>query len=171
MILLKQISVIFVQILLVASGVLAQDQQQQSPPQMAPGFTSDHPGLAQWYQHLAGKRLTQMESYYSSGGSVDGYSTGGGYSSQSIIHLCRDKTFAAIQQGGVSVDAGGGFGSGGSNSQYEGTWTLITNGQVVGLILMSSVGGRAELAMEFNQGQTFANGVRTFVTDDSVCTD
>jgi hypothetical protein len=167
----KVISVVVIQVLMFASGVLAQDHQQQSPPQMAPGFTSDHPGLAQWYQHLAGKRLTQMESYYSSGGSVDGYSTGGGYSSQSIIHLCRDKTFTAIQQGGVSVDAGGGFGSGGSNSQYEGTWTLITNGQVVGLILMSSVGGRAEFAMEFNQGQTFANGVRTFLTDDSVCTD
>ena len=167
--LLKQISVIFVQILMVASGVQAQDQQQQSPPQMAPGFTSDHPGLAPWYQHLAGKRLTQMDSYYSSGGSVGGYSTGGGYSSQSVVHLCSDKTFFAAQQSSASVDSGGAFGSGQGANQYKGNWMLITNGQVVGLILMSDVGGRSELTMEFNQGQTFANGVRTFVTEDSIC--
>lgn len=167
--LLKQISVIFVQVLLVASAAQAQDQQQQSPPQMAPGFTSDHPGLAPWYQHLTGKRLTQMDSYYSSGGSVGGYSTGGGYSSQSVVHLCSDKTFFAAQQSSTSVDSGGGFGSGQGGGQYKGTWMLITNGQVVGLILMSDVGGRSELTMEFNQGQTFANGVRTFVTEDSIC--
>ena len=167
--LLKQISVIFVQILMIASGVQAQDQQQQSPPQMAPGFTSDHPGLAPWYQHLAGKRLTQMDSYYSSGGSVGGYSTGGGYSSQSVVHLCSDKTFFAAQQSSASVDSGGAFGSGQGANQYKGNWMLITNGQVVGLILMSDVGGRSELTMEFNQGQTFVNGVRTFVTEDAIC--
>ena len=165
----KAISVLAMQILMAASVVQAQDQQRQPPPQMAPGFTSDHPGLATWYQHLAGKRLTQMDSYYSSGGSVGGYSTGGGYSSQSVLHLCSDKTFVATQQSSTSVDSGGGFGSGQGGSQYEGTWMLITNGHVVGLILMSNVGGRSELTMEFNQGQTFANGVRTFVTDDSIC--
>ena len=169
MTLLQQTSIIFMHLFLITSGVLAQDQDQQPQPQMAPGFTSDHPGLAPWYQHLTGKRLTQMDSYYSSGGSVGGYSTGGGYSSQSVLHLCSDKKFFAAQQSSTSVDSGGGFGSGQGGSQYKGTWTLITNGQVVGLILMSDVGGRSELTMEFNQGQTFANGVRTFVTEDAIC--
>ena len=152
-----------------ASPLQAQDQTPTAQPELAPGFTSDHPGLAQWYQHLAGKRLTQIDSYYSSGGSVGGYSTGGGYSSEIVLHLCSDKTFFAAQQSSASVDSGGAFGSGQGANQYKGNWMLITNGQVVGLILMSDIGGRSELTMEFNQGQTFANGVRTFVTEDAIC--
>ena len=152
-----------------ASPLQAQDQTPTAQPELAPGFTSDHPELTQWYQHLAGKRLTQIDSYYSSGGSVGGYSTGGGYSSEIVLHLCSDKTFFAAQQSSASVDSGGAFGSGQGANQYKGNWMLITNGQVVGLILMSDIGGRSELTMEFNQGQTFVNGVRTFVTEDAIC--
>ena len=137
--------------------------------ELAPGFTEDHPGLSQWYGHLSGKKLTQIESYYSSGESIGGYSTGGGYSAQTEIHLCADKTFTAASHNSTSIDSGGAFGSGGGNAQYSGVWTLITNGQLVGLILSSEGGGRAEMRIEFNEGQTFANGVRTFVTEGALC--
>jgi len=165
----KSLATVLLTVAALASPLQAQDHTPTAQPEMAPGFTSDHPGLAPWHQHLAGKRLTQIDSYYSSGGSVGGYSTGGGYSSEIVLHLCSDKTFFAAQQSSTSVDSGGAFGSGQDASQYKGNWMLITNGQVVGLILMSDVGGRSELTMEFNQGQTFANGVRTFVTEDAIC--
>ena len=165
----KRLGALLLTVAALASPLQAQDQTPTAQPELAPGFISDHPGLAQWYQHLAGKRLTQIDSYYSSGGSVGGYSTGGGYSSEIVLHLCSDKTFFAAQQSSASVDSGGAFGSGQGANQYKGNWMLITNGQVVGLILMSDIGGRSELTMEFNQGQTFANGVRTFVTEDAIC--
>ena len=165
----KRLGALLLTVAALASPLQAQDQTPTAQPELAPGFTSDHPGLAQWHQHLAGKRLTQIDSYYSSGGSVGGYSTGGGYSSEIVLHLCSDKTFFAAQQSSTSVDSGGAFGSGQGANQYKGNWMLITNGQVVGLILMSDIGGRSELTMEFNQGQTFVNGVRTFVTEDANC--
>ena len=131
---------------------------------LAPGFTEDHPGLQQWYAHLSGKKLTQMESYSSSGGGF------GGYSSRQEAVLCSDRRFRSRSSSSVSVDVGGAFGNSNGANQGTGRWMLITNGQLVGLVLVFDDGSTMEFRLEMNSdGGMYANGTRTFVTPAEVC--
>ncbi len=69
----------------------------------------------------------------------------------------------------VSVDVGGAFGNSGGVDGSRGRWYVITNGQVVGLILESSNGETQEFRMEFQNEETYANGERVFVTPSDLC--
>lgn len=138
--------------------------QISSRREMAPGFTDSHPALAPWIKFLSGKKLTQIDSYYSSGGLGSG-----GYSSRQEINLCSDKTFTGIQSSSSSVDAGGSWGSGAGSNTHSGQWTMVTNGQVIGLILFGDNGGRSELLVEFKSGNIYLNDIKTFATNDAKC--
>ena len=129
--------------------------------QLAPGFTEDHPLVQEWLQFLAGKKLTRMSSY--SSGSA------GGYSARSDVYLCSDRTFAMRDESSVSVDVGGAFGNSGGVGGGQGQWLVITNGQVVGLILQSNDGQTVEFRMEYQNEETYANGERVYVTPAEVC--
>jgi len=119
--------------------------------------------VEEWRTFLSGKKVTRMESY-SSG-------TAGGYSSRTDVYLCSDRSFAMRDENSVSVDVGGAFGNTGGLDSGRGTWYLITNGQVVGLILEYANGQIEQYRMDFDpQSQaTYANGERVYVTAAEVC--
>jgi hypothetical protein len=143
----------------------AADVSQQSGLALPPGFTEDHPGLQPWLQHVSGKRLTQMDSYFS----ADSFG-GGGYSSELVLILCSDRSFAFSSSSNSSLDVGGVSGNSSGTDSGQGRWTLATNGQIVGLILAFDNGQRGELALAMNeQAETYVNGTRTFVTPAEVC--
>jgi len=125
------------------------------------GFTEDHPQVREWIQFLAGNKLTRMSSY-SSGSS-------GGYSARVDVYLCSDHSFAMRDESSVSVDVGGASGSSGGVGTAQGQWYVITNGQVVGLILEPRGGEPLQLRMDHQNGATFADGERVYVTPAEVC--
>jgi hypothetical protein len=128
---------------------------------LAPGFTENHPQAQEWVSFLAGSKLTTMSSY--SSGSA------GGYSARTDIYLCSDRSFVMREESSVSVDVGGAFGSSGGTGNGRGRWYVITNGQVVGLVLEFDNGETQEFRMEYENEQTYANGERVFVTPAEVC--
>ena len=126
------------------------------------------PVVEQWKQKLINKRLTYMDSYYSSGSGYDGYSTGGGYSSRIIIDICGKGYFNFISNNSMSVDTGGAFGSSGGNDQGSGKWDIIGNTSGgASLILHFNDGNISEYELTADNGKTFLNGKRYFVTDGS----
>ena len=129
--------------------------------ELAPGFTEDHPMVAEWIAFLSGKKLTTMSSY--SSGSA------GGYSARTDVYLCSDRSYAVRDESSVSVDVGGAFGSSGGIGASEGNWYVITNGQVVGLVLEDAAGQALEVRMDYQGQQTFANGERVYVTPAELC--
>lgn len=131
--------------------------------QLAPGFTDNHPMLNEWVTFLSGMKVTRTESY-SSG-------TAGGYSARTDVYLCSDRSFSMRDESSVSVDVGGAFGNTGGVGGGQGTWYLITNGQVVGLVL-EHAGGQADeyrLDYDYNSQATYANGERVYVTPAEIC--
>ena len=117
--------------------------------------------VAEWIAFLSGKKLTTMSSY--SSGSA------GGYSARTDVYLCSDRSYAVRDESSVSVDVGGAFGSSGGIGASEGNWYVITNGQVVGLVLEDAAGQALEVRMDYQGQQTFANGERVYVTPAELC--
>jgi hypothetical protein len=129
--------------------------------ELAAGFTEDHPQVREWVDFLAGKKLTRMSSY-SSGGA-------GGYSARTDLYLCSDRSFALRDESSVSVDVGGAFGNSGGVGGSQGRWYVITNGQVVGLVLEATSGEVSEFRLDYQNQETYANGERVYVTPAEVC--
>lgn len=115
----------------------------------------------EWAEFLAGKKATQMSSY--SSGSA------GGYSSRTDVHLCASGQFALSGNSMVSVDVGGASGYNGGNSQGSGTWRIITEGQVAGIELRYANGGVEQYRLDFQDGATYVNGERWYVTPSEAC--
>jgi len=135
----------------------------RSGRELAPGYTEDHPQVTEWLQFLAGNKLTTMDSY-SSG-------TAGGYSARTDVYLCSDRSFAMRDESSVSVDVGGAFGNSGGVGGGQGQWYVITNGQVVGLVLEFASGETQEFRLDYDYDDqaTYANGTRVYVTPAEVC--
>lgn len=126
------------------------------------------PVVGQWKQKLVNKRLTYIDSYYSSGTGYDGYSTGGGYSSTIKIDICGKGYFNYTGNSSMSVDTGGSFGSSAGNNQGSGTWEIIGNASGgATLILHFNNGNTSEYELTVDNGKTLLNGKRYFVTDGS----
>lgn len=121
------------------------------------------PLAGQWKARFAGKRLTYMESYYSSGGG--GY---GGYSDKKVYDLCPDGTFAGEENFNLSVDTGGAFGSARNNpGQMRGRWQVKTQGNQAFLEMTSPDGSVVRFRLEDQNGQTYLDGQRWYVTNDA----
>jgi hypothetical protein len=144
-----------------AGGAGATAGRTSGGRELAPGFTEDHPQVREWVQFLSGKKLTRMNSY-SSGNS-------GGFNARTDVYLCSDRTWAMRDESSVSVDVGGAFGNSGGVGSDRGQWYVITNGQVVGLILESVTGEVSEFRMDYQNQETYANGERVYVTPAEVC--
>ena len=69
----------------------------------------------------------------------------------------------------MSVDVGGAFGNSGGVDTARGRWYVITNGQVVGLVLELQNGQAVEFRMDYQNGETYADGQRVFVTPAELC--
>ena len=60
-------------------------------------------------------------------------------------------------------------GNSGGVGGEQGQWYVITNGQVVGLVLESRTGEVSEFRMDYQNQETYANGERVYVTPAEVC--
>lgn len=132
------------------------------------------PVLDRWKEKFNNARLTYMDSYYSSGTSNGGYSTGGGYSSKTEIDLCAKGYFNFGSNSDMSFDTGGGFGSSNSNDAGQGSWEIVqsNNGNAV-LRLNYRNGKVSEYELTYNEkdNKTYLNGYRYYVTYGTITDD
>jgi len=127
---------------------------------MAPqgGLSDGHPQSQQWLQVIGGKLLTQLSSYSSGGGT-------GGYSSRKRLYLAPNGSFQYAESGSVSVDVGGAFGNTAGGDSATGRWRVVTQGGASFLILNLQSGEVWQLRLDYQDGKTFVDGVRTYVTN------
>lgn len=139
----------------------AQPQPYPVPQQQGGGLHDGTQVGREWAEFLAGKKATQMSSY--SSGSA------GGYSSRTDVHLCANGQFALSGNSSVSVDVGGAYGYSGGDSQGSGTWRIITQGQLAGIELRYANGGVEQFRLDYQDGATYVNGDRWYVTPSEAC--
>lgn len=119
----------------------------------------------EWHQWIAGKRLTQMDSYYS-GPAYDG-AVGGGYSSKKLMDVCSDGRFFYSGSSLVGVGGAGVSGYSAGDDVQTGRWRIIEQGGQVGLELTWQDGSLTQHLLEYRDSKTFVDGTRTFVTEDN----
>ncbi len=110
------------------------------------GISDGTPAGNEWAQWLAGKKVTYMDSY-SSGNA-------GGYSMRMDIFLCSSGEL---------------FGNAGGQGQNTGRWRIITQGQLVGIELRYSDGRVEQYQLQYQDGATYVNGERWYVTAAEIC--
>lgn len=144
-----------------AQGAAGQQPQPYPMPQQGGSLHDGTQAGREWAEFLAGKKATQMSSY--SSGSA------GGYSSRTDVHLCPNGQFALSGNSSVSVDVGGAYGYSGGDSQGAGTWRIITQGQLAGIELRYANGGVEQYRLEYQDGATYVNGERWYITPSEAC--
>jgi len=115
----------------------------------------------EWSQFLAGKKATKMSSY--SSGSA------GGYSSRTDVHLCANGQFALRGSDLVSVDVGDAGGYSGGNSAGQGTWRIVTQGQLAGIELRYASGQVEHYRLDYQDDKTYVDGERWLITPSEAC--
>ena len=130
------------------------------PTNVDGGAMSTSPAARQWAAQLTGKKLSQIESY---GGSD------GGYSRRRELHLCPSGGFQYSESNSVNADVGGVFGGGSGGDSGTGQWRVLAEGQLVGLDLRFSDGRHWQVRLEYRDGGTYIDGVRTYVTPGAAC--
>ncbi len=128
--------------------------------------STSSPLVQEWLGHLRGKKVTYTDSYSSSDAS--GY---GGYSNRWEAFLCGDGSFHYRSRNRMSVDVGGAWGSGSGDDSFSGTWRIIEQGgQAILQYQRSEQGGTAEgqwVALGYQNGETYFDGSRVYVTSDN----
>lgn len=121
--------------------------------------------VSQWSESLRNARLAYLSSYYSSGSSYGGYSTGGGYSDREEIHLCGDGHFKYSSNSSMSIDTGGAFGHSHGSDAGHGRWEVTGDaaGRAV-LRLVFHSGSVSEYQLAIEGGKTYLNGARYYRT-------
>ncbi|MEQ9438621.1 MAG: hypothetical protein RIG62_06215 [Cyclobacteriaceae bacterium] len=151
-----------------------QDQYSEQYPKLARTLAESFvfspakvlPIVNEWKQLLQNTRLTYMDSYYSSGPSSDGYSTGGGYSSEIVISLCDKGHFFYSSNGQMSVDTGGAFANSHNNDGGQGNWKVTGYGTQGAMLQLNFVNGEVyEYKLAYEDQKTYLNGQRYFRTD------
>ncbi len=113
-----------------------------------------------------------MNSYYSSGGSYGGYSTGGGYSDKEIIDLCAQGYFNFSSSNSMSFDTGGGFGSSNSSDKGAGKWIVVNDAQGQDILELTYYNGKVQnYTLTVDGTKTMLNGYRYFRTYGTVADD
>jgi hypothetical protein len=139
---------------------LAQDKQRSAGKRSTAAGKGDADNTLsrQWRQRLSGQKLTYLTSYNSG--------SAGGYSAKTVIHLIPDGRCSFYSNSQVSVDVGGAAGGSSGQNEFDGKWRVLANGSTVVLELVPN--GKAEslrFALTNQDGKTFLNGRRFFVTD------
>ena len=134
----------------------AAGNQANTPP--SPANNDRSPLAQQWSQRLRGKKLVQMSSYNSGGGS-------GGYSSKTEIYMNANNTFQARSESSVSVYVPGANGGSSGAKKAAGTWRVYVNGSQAMLEMKYENGQIETNALQANGEQTFINGKRWYVTE------
>lgn len=110
-----------------------------------------------WRQRLGGKKLTIMSSY-SSGSS-------GGYNSRYDLVLKRNGTFLHHGSSSVSIYVEGATGSSAGREESAGKWRIFSRGGRGMLELVPETGKPVQFQLAAQDGKTYLNGARVFVTD------
>jgi hypothetical protein len=102
---------------------------------------------------------------------MSSYSSGsaGGYSSRTDVHLCANGQFAMSGSNLVSVDVGDAGGYSGGNTGGQGTWRIITQGNVVGVELRYADGQAEQHRLDYQDDKTYVDGERWLITPSEVC--
>lgn len=124
------------------------------------------PVAEQWRQQLSNCRLTYLWSYYS-GGTGDGSYVG--ESQQTTIDLCAQGFFRFSDNNQMAVDGGNTFGAnasgfGGGSNQGNGTWKIAAQGLQPVLVLTFYDGRVQEYRLSQQDGKTFLDDKRFFLT-------
>lgn len=121
---------------------------------------STSPLARQWAAHLVGKKLSQIDSYGSSGS---------GYNRNRELRLCTTGHFQYRETNSFSADVGGVFGGGSGGDSGTGQWRVLAQGQLVGLDLRFDDGRHWQVRLEDRGGAVHVDGIRTYVTPDAGC--
>jgi hypothetical protein len=115
------------------------------------------PLARQWQQRLSGKKLTYLSSY-SSGSS-------GGYNSRYDLTLSADGTFVFQGNSSVSIYVEGATGSSVGQESSAGSWRIVVLGGQPVLELKAEGKKTEQYRLTSQDGKTFLNGRRFFVTE------
>jgi hypothetical protein len=128
----------------------------------APAESETSPAVREWLGHLRGKRMSYRDSNNSS--DVRGST---GYSERWDAFLCSDGTFLFQQRSRMNIDTEGMMGSSGGNNTARGRWRIVeTNGAVYLQYQMEGSEGEQGL-LRFENGATYLDRNRVFVTPDN----
>jgi len=127
-----------------------------------PGMAEESPLILQWRAHLSGKRVTFMSSYNSGG-----YGSYGGFSERWDAYLCSDGTLYFQQNSMVNADVGGAFGFRGGNRATPGRWKLVEQFGQVFIQYQLADGTSDYAALAFQNGATYVDGKRVYVTNEN----
>lgn len=118
----------------------------------------------QWKQYLGGRKIVHFSRYSSSFG-------GGGSSSQSELHFCKNGQFAYASQSSVSMSAGDVSGNSNGRDGNVGTWKIIeSNQQAVVVEVADNNGQKGQFALGFgNDGKLYSGGKRFFPAPSDAC--
>jgi hypothetical protein len=133
----------------------------QPDESVSPGLGDGTPLANEWVAFLSGKKVTVMDRY-SSGLS-------GGYTSRTDVFLCSNGQFLFRGQNDMSVDVGGAYGYSGGNQANSGRWHIVTQGQVAGIELRYGNGTVERYRLDHQNGATYADGKRIYVTPAEIC--
>lgn len=144
------------------AGAVAAGTPSAGPAAAEAGGVSDGTALGnEWAAFLSGKKVTVMDRY-SSG-------TDGGYTSRTDVYLCSNGQFLFRGQSDMSVDVGGASGYAGGNQSNSGRWHVITQGQIAGIELRYGNGTVEQYRLEHQNGATYADGKRVYLTPAEIC--
>jgi hypothetical protein len=115
----------------------------------------------EWNDLVAGMMLKQLSSY-SSG-------TSGGYTSESVLHLCRDGSYSYYSASSTSIYVDGATGSGIDEDASAGRWRIEMNGAQAILVLEADDGGASRHQIAFDGEKTFVDGERVFRVPSDAC--
>lgn len=143
---------------------------QAVPPGNDFAQTDQSPAAQAWIQKLRGKRVTYMSSYTSRGtAGDDGYISGGGYSDRFDAFLCSDGRFLYRTKSRTTIDDGA-FGSSASQGGLTGRWRIVTQGDQAAIEYRTTDGQQDYVRLGFQDGKTYWDGKRVFVTSENdVC--
>lgn len=127
-----------------------------------PGVAEDTPLIRQWRQHLTGKRLSYRDSYYSN--DIRG---SGGYSMKWDAFLCGDGTFVFQQGSDITVDVGTAGRSSFNRGGSSGTWRLVEQMGQVYIVYQMTDGTSDYGALRFENGATYLDRDRVYVTEEN----
>lgn len=148
----------------VASGAGAMsasgDVARQNASPSAPAIT---PLVQEWMNHLGGRKVTYIDSYN------DG--SGGGFSDRWEAYICSDGSFHFRSSSSMSADVGGVFGNSSGSDSFSGRWRIIEHsGQAVLQYQQEHEVGTEQgqwVALGYQNGATYFDGTRVYVTDDN----
>jgi hypothetical protein len=143
------------------AGNTAEATSAAEPAAEAGGVSDGTPLGNEWAAFLSGKKVTVMDRY-SSG-------TDGGYTSRTDVYLCSSGQFLFRGQSDMSVDVGGAYGYSGGNQSNSGRWHIITQGKLAGIELRYGNGTVEQYRLDHQNGATYADGKRVYVTPAEVC--